>query len=658
MLSSLYITLSISVFVFLLCFALQLSFYRETRKYSNLFCNFFYTEEDYQIVQKEIDGIEIPQLKLVGEKDSDLNKLLQEINHYIVKTKGTTDFAVIQNKVERMLNMRYEQAEAKLSFPTHLGLMGTFLGVLIGISMFISGFDGQGDVRDDSIRNLLIGVLVSMSTSLIGLFLTTWNTASLSESRKEVEEDKNAFYDFIQTELMPSLDVSLVVAISKLHDTVDKFEPAFDGVINRFQLTFDRCTKAFGDNFEKNVNTVSNAVEVMGDNMDKINKNIELQEKVLSTFKSDEVVNGLEKYVVAANSFVNITQSLNKFEEARRMMLAAAQEAIEIQNTYSESLKIPREIAVRINNILDRIKTFEDNINRIGDKLNERDILGNDVVNAIRDQVNGIEKKSKIADRYLEVADGKLEDLFQVQTKAIEDLNKRYRTAISEHADEFEILIEKLKGDIEKRHNEFLALMEENLNVEMIHKDFSNLSKLDQLSKIKEDVNSIFDYLESTNKLLSSIEYYQKLQDNSGDSHKKKEIQSYIPINDEEVKRLRKDNQQLKNYVDELKNQLEEMKQELKRKQEIPSIIRRPISVNPDPSGSSRPKPDTHISTPLTKNVEEKVRTSTEPHDNNKSNGSNVGIIGANNDKNEENKIIEEKKEKGILRWLSIFNKK
>ena len=40
--------------------------------------------------------------------------------------------------------------------------------------------------------------------------------------------------------------------------------------------------------------------------MYKINENIELQRSVLSTFKSDEVVRGLEKYVEAADHFVGI----------------------------------------------------------------------------------------------------------------------------------------------------------------------------------------------------------------------------------------------------------------------------------------------------------------------------------------------------------------
>jgi hypothetical protein len=330
-----------------------------------------------------------------------------------------------------------------------------------------------------------------MSTSLFGLLFTTINNAKAGETRKKIEEDKNEFYDFVQTELMPSLDVSMVLAITKLHETVDRFEPAFDRVINRFQETFDRCTKAFGDSFEQNVTAVAKAVDTMGKNMDKINENISLQKQLLSTLKSDEIIKGLDKYIEAANHFVGITQSLNKFEEARRMMLAATQEAINIQNTYSESLKVPREVAVRINQILDRIKNFEENIQRLGPQLDRREILGNDVVNAIHDQIKGISKKGKIADKYLEMADGKLEDLFRTQTSVIESMNKRYKEALDGHIDGFEAMIKRQTEELETRHKEFMQAIEEKLNIGEIQKDFASLRKMSdivtELSKLTED---------------------------------------------------------------------------------------------------------------------------------------------------------------------------
>lgn len=475
-------TIIAAIVVFLIFLGLQLKFFFETIRYSNRFKNFFDRESDYDTYPKN-DGNElITQLKQVGAENSDLNKLIVEINHYVAKTKGTTDFSVIQNKVERKLNMRYDQSVAKLAFPTYLGLMGTFLGVFIGIFMFLQGFDGANNVTDEAIKNLLTGVLVSMSTSLFGLLLTTINNARAAETRKNIEEDKNEFYDFVQTELMPSLDVSMVLAITKLHETVDKFEPAFDRVISRFQETFDRCTKAFGNSFERNVTTVSNAVDIMGKNMDKINENISLQKQLLATLKSDEIVQGLERYIEASNNFVSITKSLDKFEEARRMMLAATQEAINIQNTYSESLKVPREVAVRVNQILDRIKDFEENINNLGTQLDRREILSNDVVNAIQDQVKGISKKGKIADKYLDMADGRLEDLFKAQTEVIGNMNKRYKQALEGHVDGFEEMLKRQTSELEELHKAFMNAINEKLNIGEIQRDFASLRKINEIA--------------------------------------------------------------------------------------------------------------------------------------------------------------------------------
>lgn len=481
--ASFIITLCISVVISAVFIYFQWKFFNETKMYRELFENFFKRKEPYSIYQRTVGSDTIPQLTEVGYNDSDLNNLIKEINHYIFKTKGTTDFATIQNKVERKLNMRYDQSTARLAFPTYLGLMGTFLGVFMGILMFLLGYDGAGNISDESITNLLIGVLVSMLTSLTGLFLTTINNGLAGGARKKIEEDKNEFYDFVQTEVMPSVDVSMVSAITKLHKIVNKFEPSFDRVIQRFQTTFDTCTKAFGDNFEKHVVAVSGAVEVMGKNMDKINENISLQEKLLSTLKSGELVRGMDKYIEAANHFVSITQSLNKFEEARHMMLAATQEAIVLQNSYNESLKIPKEIAVRINQILDRIKDFEKSVNEAGQALTRRDILGNDVIESIERQIKGISKKGKIADKFLEMADGKLEDLYRAQTKVLEEMNNRYKDAIEGHIKGFEAMIKAQTDELERRHQEFISAIEEKFNVESIREEFTNLQKLELIEK-------------------------------------------------------------------------------------------------------------------------------------------------------------------------------
>lgn len=480
--SSFTFTIIISVAVTAAFLGLQVKYYRDTRKCREKFQNFFRKQRAYGvIIATGTRNEQYPQIEYVCPKDTDLWDLIKEINFYLFKTKGTSDYEFIRNKVERKLNMRYDQSTVHLAFPTYLGLMGTFLGVFMGIITFILGFDDTGSISDESIKNLLIGVLVSMFTSLCGLFLTTRNNHFAGEARKKIEDDKNEFYDFIQTEVTKTASASLVSAISKLHDTVDRFEPAFDGVINRFQQTFDRCTKAFGDNFEKNVVAVAGAVDVMGKNMEKINANIDLQRQLLETLKSQEIVRGMDKYVEAANHFVSITMSLNKFEEARRMMLAATQETITLQNQYNEALKIPREVAVRVNQILDRIKDFEKGVNEVGISLQRRDILGNDVINAIENQIKGISKKGKIADKYLEIADGKLEDLYNEQTKAIQEMNRRYKDAIEGHIRGFESMITEQTKELETRHRNFLNELKEKFSIDDVRSEFSNLKKLNEI---------------------------------------------------------------------------------------------------------------------------------------------------------------------------------
>ena len=177
-------------------------------------------------------------------------------------------------------------------------------------------------------------------------------------------------------------------------------------------------------------------------------------------------------------------------------------------------------------------------------------------------------------------------------------------------------MIDDLKEDIRVRHYEFLALMEDNLNVEMIHKDFSNLSKLDQLSSIREDLESIFDYLESTNKILGTIEYHHRLQDNSADSQKKKEIQTYIPtppVNDEEIKQIRKENQELRNNIQTLTNGVSELINEIKKKEETYSRI--PVSSRPQYRYSAPRTVESQQSfTSSAKPVDEEQKPRTIPH--------------------------------------------
>ena len=124
----------------------------------------------------------------VDGSSKDFSNLVGEINEYLLKNEGTTDFGIIKDKVQSRLEALYENATSKVSFPTYIGLMGTFFGVWIGLQSFKIGVD-KGGVSDEIVSALIGGIIVSMMTSLIGLVLMMCGNAKAAEVLKKVEAD-------------------------------------------------------------------------------------------------------------------------------------------------------------------------------------------------------------------------------------------------------------------------------------------------------------------------------------------------------------------------------------------------------------------------------------------------------------------------------------
>ena len=458
-------------------------------------------------------------LKDVSDENSELHNLIRDINEYIVKSKGTVAFSIIQNKTERRISMLYEIATSKLSFPTQIGLMGTFAGVFLGLVMFLIGTQISGKITDNSIYSLIAGVLVSMITSCVGIFLLIRGHGKASDVTNEIDEDKNEFYEWVQNELMPSVDVSMVEAIGKLHETIDQFEPTFSGVINKFKDAFKDITGAFGDDFRLSVQIVKESVDKMGDNIDKINHNIDLQTELLGTIKSKELITGMDAFVEASKKFGEITGSLDQFERARRIMLIAAQEAINIQRDYNESLQIPKQVAANINSILDRIVNFENNIEGLGANIAQTQLVGSKLVEQIKENIVAIQDKQKVAEYMAETTNEKLENFFNEQKDVLSKISVRYNIALSNYLNDYEQMLLKLKHEYEERKQEFIDAIDKKLSIDDIKNEFTNLRKLgaivDKLDKLcssgvkpeilSNELNSIKDELIALNEKQSNV---------------------------------------------------------------------------------------------------------------------------------------------------------
>lgn len=566
------LSFAISVITFFICFAFQRGFYRMTKKNLYNYDNFFDKVGGYETIEisqtysedNQSQFVKSQTLKNVAKPEAELHDLIEDINEYLNTCKGTATFNIIQNKTERRIAKMYELAISKATFPTYLGLMGTFAGVFLGLLAFLFyGLFSDEGITDDSINSLISGVLVSMSTSFVGLLMSTISNYNISNAKDKVNDDKNEFYEYIQNKLMPSVDISLTEALGKLHETVSDFEPSFSKVISGFKETFQECTVAFGADFRESVKTMVDAVGMMSSNVNKISSNVSLLEELLTRLSGSEWRRYMKNFADSADHFKELTKSLNDFERARRMMLAATQEAINLQKSYNDSLNLPREVAAEINTIMNRLVNFEKSIEALGKDIASTQLLGNTEIEEIRNQISAIKVKHKVAEQYIETSNNKLEMFFDSQLIELKRLESQYQDALSELFNSYKKLTEEHKEEIIHRHEMFRDAIEEKFELSEVRSELGHLKKLSGIDSKVDEVKRGQEKLQRTNEGIRS-------ELNAFNAAKEEENKGALgrifgggsnSAQERELENQRKENEALKKIIDEAQREKEKQTQ-------------------------------------------------------------------------------------------------
>ena len=434
-------------------------------------------------------------LTLIEEPDGSQSaqEMVSEINDYITKTSGAVEYAVIKDKIERKIDSLFDYATSKVSFPTYLGLMGTFFGVYIGLKCFNAGLgQDDGGITNQMVKELIGGIIVSMVTSLVGLLLMTLSNIHASRVQKKVDAQKDKFLEFIQMEVIPTLGTNISSSLNRLRSTIGKFEPSFRAVIEEFKGAFRDCTDMFKGTFAENAEVLTKAVAEMGSNMTLINDNIQKQDQLLTTLRQRDMVVTLDKFVTAASSFDSVTTSIQKLEEAKERIIASTNTLAEKQESYNQSLEIPTNLLQQINAILDRVTTFEKSINALGVNIAQTQLLGNTQINAIEEQLNALKAKHRLVSGYQETQLEELDKIYQEQSKAVKDLSDAFKRVVAQNKDDIETamsdfkkayyeIVRNCKTGVQQKMDEFTEALNKTLDVEDANRKLSNLDRLQAL---------------------------------------------------------------------------------------------------------------------------------------------------------------------------------
>lgn len=253
-------------------------------------------------------------------KEQSFNKRFETIiyrtNEYLCKNTGTSaDLGVLAGICDSQKEILEDEIQDSLNVPLYLGLAGTFIGIITGLSgvNFDQIFGTTNNLN--GLQHLLYGVVAAMCASLLGLSFTVYNNAVAYKSAiSRCNNGKEEYMDFLRRELMPLLSNSMASSLNSLK-----------GVLGHFV-----------DKFGRNLDAYADSAELLNDNLEK------------------------QHLVLAEINKLSLTQTANKIAETF-MQLKDSSDSLIVFRTYQEQLNSTiTNVSTIINQIQTIISEFKD----------------------------------------------------------------------------------------------------------------------------------------------------------------------------------------------------------------------------------------------------------------------------------------------------------
>lgn len=276
----------------------------------------------------EVQPIEYADVDLIRVKNGGTSSAFREVvfetNAYLCKNVGTSaDFSIIQDICERKIDSLETQISNTVNVPLYLGLAGTFIGIitgLVGIAFNVDTlFSGGGTAP---LRNLLVGVVIAMIASFVGLYLMIRNSSvNYKKALVDCDRYKNGYYDFVRRELMPVLSNSMASSLNSLKSVLGEFVGKFG----------------------QNLDAYTNSAELLNDNIEKqhlllveINKmdQTKVATQIAETFST------LKESSESLSAFRGYQDSLNSTIEDVNTTISKIDTIVDTFDDFAKSLKV------------------------------------------------------------------------------------------------------------------------------------------------------------------------------------------------------------------------------------------------------------------------------------------------------------------------------
>jgi uncharacterized protein YsxB (DUF464 family) len=298
-----------------------------------------YDVEKYHFTKKNAEGEEMPIFKrkkaksdLIKGLDTEItgisskhdNLIFQEIitsiNNYLsVNKSSVSDFHLMKDIVDRNCDAKEEEINTQIPIPLYLGLVGTMVGILVGVGyLWISGglndllSAGSGNSGADGVEALLGGVALAMVASILGILLTTFGSMKAKTAKVKLEHNKHIFLSWIQAKLLPNLNNDMAQTLEEMSQKLEAFNNTFSSNTSELGKTLSQVNESY--------RLQSQLLEIVKQIADKdvSVKNLELYNALKN---STHEIGLLGKYLQHSNEYLANVRALNeKLDASERRM--------------------------------------------------------------------------------------------------------------------------------------------------------------------------------------------------------------------------------------------------------------------------------------------------------------------------------------------------
>ena len=191
--------------------------------------------------EKNMEKVNLTLLAAGTGRNEVMTKITRSINTYLIRNKGAiSDFNLLRDIIQRNLDTVEEEINMTMPIPVYLGLMGTMAGIILGL-FALPDIGSEEFLKGNGINNLISGVKIAMIASFTGLFFTVLNSGWKFKGAKSfVEQQKNDFFTFLQTELLPVLTESVNAGIIGLNRNIERFGGSFNENVKQLEVLMNK----------------------------------------------------------------------------------------------------------------------------------------------------------------------------------------------------------------------------------------------------------------------------------------------------------------------------------------------------------------------------------------------------------------------------------